>query len=49
MYNVNPILHKWFRDGSSTIQRGGGLPVVGWWGSLMTHSAGSVTNESMAI
>ena len=31
------------------IQRGGGLPVVGGGGSLMTHSAGSVTTQSIAL
>jgi hypothetical protein len=30
-------------EGYAAIQRGGGLPVVGGGGSLMTHSAGSVT------
>ncbi len=28
---------------------GGGLPVVGGWGSQMTHSAGSVTTQSIAL
>ncbi len=27
---------------------GGGLPVVGQWGSLMTYMAGSVTTQSIA-
>ncbi len=34
-------------EGSAAIHRGGGLPVVG--GSLMTHSAGSVTTQSIAL
>ncbi len=35
-------------EGYAAIQRGGGLPVVGGGGSLMTHSAGSVT-QSIAL
>jgi hypothetical protein len=35
--------------GYAAIQRGGGLPVVGGGGSLMTHSAGSVTTLSIAV
>ncbi len=31
------------------LNRGGGLPVVGGGGSLMTHSAGSVTTQSIAL
>jgi hypothetical protein len=36
-------------EGNAAIQRGGGLPVVGGGGRLMTHSAGSVTAQSMAF
>ncbi len=36
-------------DGYAAIQRGGGLPVVGGGGSLMTHSAGSVTTQCIAV
>ncbi len=32
-------------EGYAAIQRGGGLPVVGGGGSLMTHSAGSATQR----
>ena len=32
-------------EGYAAIHRGGGLPVVGGGGSLMTHSAGSVTTQ----
>jgi hypothetical protein len=35
-------------EGCAAIQKGGGLPVWGW-ASLMTHSAGSVTNQSTAF
>ncbi len=28
---------------------GGGLPVVGGWGSVVTHTAGSVTTQSIAF
>jgi hypothetical protein len=31
------------------MQRGGGLPVVEGGGSLMTHSAGSVTTQSISF
>jgi hypothetical protein len=34
-------------EGYSAIQRGRGLPVVGGGGSLMTHSDGSVTTQSI--
>jgi hypothetical protein len=30
-------------------REGGGLPMVGGWGSLMTHSAGSVTTQRIAF
>jgi hypothetical protein len=33
-------------EGYAAIHRGGGLPIVGGGGSLMTHSAGSVTTQS---
>jgi hypothetical protein len=33
----------------AAIHRGGGLPVVGGGDSLMTHSAGSVTTQSIAL
>ncbi len=36
-------------EGYAAIHRGGGLPVVGGGGSLMTHSAGSVTTQSIAL
>jgi len=29
--------------------QGGGLPVVGGGGSLITHTAGSVTTQSIAL
>ncbi len=35
--------------GSAAIQAGGVLPVVGSGGSLMIHSAGSVTIQSIAL
>ncbi len=35
--------------GNATIQRGGGLPVVGGGGSVMTHTACSVTTQSIAF
>jgi hypothetical protein len=36
-------------EGYAAIHRGGGLPIVGGGGSLMTHSAGSVTTQSIAL
>jgi hypothetical protein len=36
-------------DGYAAVQRGGGLPVVGGEGSLMTHSAGSVATQRKAF
>ncbi len=36
-------------EGYAAIHRGGGLPVVGVGGSLMTHSAGPVTTQSIAL
>jgi hypothetical protein len=39
-------------EGYAAIHRGGGLPVVGGGGvggSLVTHSAGSVTTQSIAL
>ncbi len=36
-------------EGYVAIHRGGGLPVVGGGGSLMTHSAGSVTTQNIAL
>ncbi len=36
-------------EGYAAIHRGGGLPVVGGGDSLMTHSAGSVTTQSIAL
>jgi hypothetical protein len=36
-------------EGSAAIQRGGGLHVVGGGSSLLTHSAGSVTIQSIAF
>ncbi len=35
--------------GYAAMQRGGGLPAVGGGGSLMTHSAGSVTTQRKAF
>jgi hypothetical protein len=36
-------------EGCAAIHKGGGLPVVGGGGSLMTHCAGSVTTQSTAL
>ncbi len=36
-------------EGSAAIQRGEGLPVVEGGGSLMTHSADSVTTQNIAF
>jgi hypothetical protein len=36
-------------EGYAAIQRGGGVPVVGGGGSLMTHCAGSVTTHRLAF
>jgi hypothetical protein len=36
-------------EGNAAIQCGGGLPVVGGGGSVMTHTAGSVTTQSIAF
>ncbi len=36
-------------EGNAAIQSGGGLPVVGGGGSVMTHTAGSVTTQSKAF
>ncbi len=36
-------------EGYAAIHRGGGLPVVGGGGRLTTHSAGSVTTQSLAF
>jgi hypothetical protein len=36
-------------EGCAAIHRGGGLPVVGGGGSLMTHSGGYVTTQSIAL
>ncbi len=36
-------------EGYAAIRRGEGLPVMGGGGSLMTHSAGSVTTQSIAL
>jgi hypothetical protein len=36
-------------EGYTAIHIGGGLPVFGGGGSLMTHSAGSVTTQSIAL
>ncbi len=36
-------------EGYAAIEMGGGLPVVGGGGCLMTHSAGSVTTQSIAF
>jgi hypothetical protein len=36
-------------EGYAAIHRGGGLSVVGDGGSLLTHSAGSVTTQSIAL
>ena len=33
-------------EGYAATHMGGGLPIVGGGGSLMTHSAGSVTTQS---
>jgi hypothetical protein len=35
--------------GYAAIQMAGGLPVVGGGGSLMTHSAGSATTQTIAF
>jgi hypothetical protein len=45
----NPVLHVCLIDGYAAIQGGGGLPVVGGGGSLMTHSAYSVTAQRIAF
>jgi hypothetical protein len=36
-------------EGNAAIREGGGLPVVGGGGSLMTHGAGSVTTQRKAF
>ncbi len=36
-------------EGNDAIQRGGGLPVMGGGGSLMTHSAGYVPIQRKAF
>jgi len=36
-------------EGYAAIHRGGGLPVVGGGGSVVTHTAGSVTTQSIAF
>ena len=36
-------------EGYAAIHRGGGLPVVGGGGSVVTHTAGSVTTQSKAF
>jgi hypothetical protein len=36
-------------EGYAAIQRGGGLLVVGGWGNLMTHTAGSVSTQRKAF
>ncbi len=36
-------------DGNAAIQSGGELPVVRGGGSIMTHGAGSVTTQSIAL
>ncbi len=36
-------------EGNAAIQSGGGLPVVGGGGSVMTHTASSVTTQSIAF
>jgi hypothetical protein len=36
-------------EGNAAIQSGGGLPVVGGGGSVMTHPAGSVTTQRIAF
>ncbi len=36
-------------EGYVAIQMGGGLPVMGCGGSLMTHSNGSATTQSIAF
>ncbi len=36
-------------EGNAAILSGGGLPVVGGGGSVMTHTAGSVTTQSIAF
>ncbi len=36
-------------EGYASIQKGGGLHVVGVGGSLITHSAGSVATQSIAF
>ncbi len=36
-------------EGNAAIQSGGRLPAVGSWGSVMTHTAGSVTTQSIAF
>jgi hypothetical protein len=37
------------REGYAALQRGGGFPIVGGGGGLMTHSAGSVTIQRIAL
>jgi hypothetical protein len=44
-FNRTKVLFQ-IGEGYAAIQKGGGLPVWGGGGSLMTHSAGSVTNQS---
>jgi hypothetical protein len=36
-------------EGYAAIQSWGGMPVVGGGGSVMNHTAGSVTNQSIAF
>jgi hypothetical protein len=36
-------------EGNAAIQNGGGLPEVGDGGSPMTHTAGSVTTQSILL
>ncbi len=36
-------------EGNAAIQRGGGLPVVEGGGGVMTHTAGSVSTQSIAF
>jgi hypothetical protein len=36
-------------EGYVAVHRGGVLPVLGGGGRLMTHNAGSVTTQSMAL
>ncbi len=46
--NYSKVLIQ-MNEGYAAIQSGGGLPVEGGWVTLMTHGAGSVTTQSIAL